>query len=39
VAQTLFFAGEATLTNGHAATVHGAVESGRRAADEILALH
>jgi monoamine oxidase len=39
VAQTLFFAGEATLTNGHAATVHGAIESGRRAADEILALH
>ncbi|MBI1877640.1 MAG: FAD-dependent oxidoreductase [Chloroflexi bacterium] len=39
VAQTLFFAGEATLTNGHAATVHGAIESGRRAAEEILAAH
>lgn len=36
VADTLFFAGEATLTNGHLATVHGAIESGRRAADEIL---
>jgi monoamine oxidase len=38
IVPTLFFAGEATLTNGHAATVHGAIESGRRAADEILAL-
>lgn len=37
IADTLFFAGEATLTNGHLATVHGAIESGRRAADEILA--
>jgi monoamine oxidase len=33
----LHFAGEATLTNGHIATVHGAIESGRRAADEVLA--
>jgi monoamine oxidase len=31
----LHFAGEATLTNGHIATVHGAIESGRRAAEEI----
>lgn len=36
LADTLFFAGEATLTNGHLATVHGAIESGRRAADEII---
>lgn len=34
--QTLFFAGEATLTDGHLATVHGAIESGRRAAQELL---
>ncbi len=34
---TLFFAGEATLTNGHLATVHGAIESGWRAAAEVLA--
>ncbi len=32
----LHFAGEAT-SQDHAATVHGAIESGRRAADEILA--
>jgi monoamine oxidase len=38
VADTLFFAGEATCTNGHPATVHGAIESGWRAADEILTL-
>jgi monoamine oxidase len=37
VADTLFFAGEATVLDGHIATVHGAVESGRRAAAEILA--
>ncbi len=37
LANTLFFAGEATLTNGHLATVHGAIESGRRAADEVIA--
>jgi len=36
VAGTLFFAGEATCTNGHAATVHGAIESGRRAAEDVL---
>jgi monoamine oxidase len=34
---TLFFAGEATDTNGASGTVHGALRSGRRAAGEILA--
>lgn len=34
---TLFFAGEATDTNGHNGTVHGAIASGHRAAQEILA--
>lgn len=34
--QTLFFAGEATETEGHAATVHGAIASGYRAARQIL---
>jgi len=37
LAETLFFAGEATVTNGHLATVHGAIESGQRAAHELLA--
>jgi monoamine oxidase len=32
---TLFFAGEATDTTGHNGTVHGAIASGRRAAEEI----
>jgi monoamine oxidase len=32
----LFFAGEATETSGHHATVHGAFLTGLRAADEIL---
>ena len=36
VESTLFFAGEASNLNGHAATVHGAVETGWRAADEVL---
>lgn len=36
VAQTLFFAGEATDFRGHHATVHGAMASGYRAAAEIL---
>ena len=36
VAGTLFFAGEATQSDGHRATVHGAFSSGRRAADEVL---
>lgn len=33
----LFFAGEATHTAGEPATVHGAIETGYRAADEVLA--
>ncbi len=33
---TLFFAGEATDTTGNNGTVHGAIASGNRAADEIL---
>ncbi len=33
----LFFAGEATHTKGECATVHGAIETGYRAADEVLA--
>ncbi|MCB9077533.1 MAG: FAD-dependent oxidoreductase [Anaerolineaceae bacterium] len=37
LAPTLFFAGEATATNGHLATVHGAIETGQRAAAEVLA--
>ncbi len=36
VEDTLLFAGEATETNGHSATVHGAIASGRRAATQIL---
>lgn len=36
VSATLYFAGEATETNGHSATVHGAIASGRRAAKQIL---
>ena len=36
VENTLFFAGEATSV-GHIGTVHGAIESGQRAAKEILA--
>lgn len=35
VDNTIFFAGEATDTNGHG-TVHGAMASGYRVADEIL---
>ena len=38
VANTLFFAGEATNSDGHSGTVHGAIATGYRAADEILAL-
>lgn len=34
---TLYFAGEATQATGHCATVHGAVDSGLRAAREIAA--
>lgn len=36
LANTLFFAGEATDTSGHNGTVHGAIASGQRAAREIL---
>ena len=36
VDDTLYFAGEATETEGHSATVHGAIASGRRAARQIL---
>lgn len=36
VERTLFFAGEATNTDGHTGTVHGAIATGRRAAREIL---
>jgi lysine-specific histone demethylase 1B len=32
----IFFAGEATAENGHHSTIHGAMESGIRAADQIL---
>ena len=32
---TLFFAGEATNTDGHNGTVHGAIATGRRAAREV----
>ena len=35
IENTLFFAGEATDTAGHNGTVHGAIASGKRAADEI----
>ncbi len=33
---TLFFAGEATETSGHTGTVHGALMTGKRAAEEII---
>ena len=36
VENTLFFAGEATELNGHAATVHGAVATGYRVALQVL---
>ena len=36
VDDTLFFAGEATASGGNTGTVHGALESGRRAAGEVL---
>ena len=36
IENTLFFAGEATNFAGHHATVHGAIASGYRAAEEIL---
>ncbi|HEY7406235.1 MAG TPA: NAD(P)/FAD-dependent oxidoreductase [Candidatus Angelobacter sp.] len=37
VAGTLFFAGEATNADGYNATVHGAIATGYRAAEEIFA--
>ncbi len=37
VGDTLFFAGEATHTGTACGTVHGAIETGYRAADELLA--
>jgi monoamine oxidase len=37
VADTLFFAGEATVTDAQTGTVFGALETGQRAAKEILA--
>ena len=37
VEETLYFAGEATCGGGYNASARGAVESGRRAADELLA--
>jgi monoamine oxidase len=39
LADTLFFAGEATHFAGHHATVHGALSSGKRAAAEVLRAH
>lgn len=36
VANTLFFAGEATNTEGHQGTVHGAIATGLRAARQII---
>jgi len=33
---TLFFAGEATNTEGHSGTLHGAIATGRRAASEVI---
>jgi len=36
VENTLFFAGEATDTEGHGGTVHGAIQTGHRAAQEVL---
>jgi monoamine oxidase len=36
LAGTLFFAGEHTHAGGHTGTVHGALETGRRAAAEVL---
>lgn len=37
IEETLYWAGEATASNAWAATVHGAHQSGKRAAQEILA--
>jgi monoamine oxidase len=37
IEDTLFFAGEATNTEGHGGTVHGAIATGLRAANETIA--
>ena len=37
VSETLYFCGEATETNGHSGTVHGAIATGVRAAAQVLA--
>jgi uncharacterized protein with NAD-binding domain and iron-sulfur cluster len=37
IAETLFFAGEATNSDGYHGTVHGAIATGYRAAAEVLA--
>jgi len=37
IENTLFFAGEATETDGYSGTVHGAIRSGLRCAKEVLA--
>jgi monoamine oxidase len=39
LSDTLYFAGEATNWRGHIGTVHGAIESGERAANEFLRTH
>ena len=36
ISETVFFAGEATNTVGFAGTVHGAIQTGRRAAKEVI---
>jgi monoamine oxidase len=36
IENTLYFAGEATNTQGYSGTVHGALASGRRAARHLL---
>lgn len=38
IGETLFLAGEATNTDGRNATVHGAIDTGIRAAEQILSL-
>jgi monoamine oxidase len=38
VSDTLFFAGEATNTEGNAGTMHGAIQTGYRAAEEVLSV-
>src|SRR5436305_8799723 len=36
IENTVFFSGEATDTSGHNGTVHGAIASGHRAAEEMI---